>query len=308
MIRPSRTLCAALVLCAACASNASKNETPDEDRFKVKAWNPEVLENNNTTGVYLAELDVSLKAWNNLLLTARDQGELRRVKMLEEDITFRATKRREAILEQLESGPPSNRQIAALALGFTKSPTVLSPLLAALEDTEPDVVSNALMGLAILRDPETPLAGIAHHMTESPYERNRSNASWAILRVLRSGGDGSEHIRTAAHAALRDDEPSVRAHAALILAHLLDEEALDTLKLQLFDDVNISAGAASRGLAYIGAKQERLKGQCARALTGCLEKVNSTVKASVLRDLMLLSQRNYGKDTDAWVEWSHRLD
>ena len=51
--------------------------------------------------------------------------------------------------------------IAAAALGFTRDPEVLSPLLDALEDPDPRLVGNALLGLTILEDPNTPTERIA---------------------------------------------------------------------------------------------------------------------------------------------------
>ena len=100
----------------------------------------------------------------------------------------------------------------------------------------------------------------------------------------------------------------MRATCALILAQLLEADAIGDLSLQLYDDENHPAVAAARALAYIGTRQDTSRSACARALTSCLPKVRRQVRERVLDVLQKLAGRNYGPDDDeAWIQWAHSI-
>lgn len=303
-----RLLVAALaLLTAGCGAGTRSSALDDSRRMRVEAYDPEAKLDRSGTGAHLAAIDRSIQQWNGLFLTGNRQRDARKLRGLEEDIRYRTLQRFDEMVSQLETGPPVNRRVAAAALGFTGHERARTPLLNALSDPEEDVVANALLGLAVLGDPLTPLSAVLHHLRFGERAEIRSNAALATLEVLRAGGEGGEEVREAARQGLHDPDVFVRTQCALILAHERDTDAVPDLALQLVDDTaNSAAMAAGRALAYIGVKEITWQGRCARALTASLGKVNDQVRTSVLRDLQRLSGRNYSKDED-WVAWAHRL-
>ena len=118
-------LLALLPLFAGCGSTGS--ETAESSPY-VPLPDPEP----DSIGFFLTEFDASLRAWTNLKLAGRGERDERMRRTLEREMTQRARKRSEDLLQEFETGPPSNRAVAAVALGFTKDPAMMSPLYAAL--------------------------------------------------------------------------------------------------------------------------------------------------------------------------------
>ncbi len=275
--------------------------------MKVTAYNPGDIREQSSIGTYLTSLDRSIQQWNHTFLTGRADRDRRTLNRLEDAIRSRTLKMFDPIVEQLEMGPPYNRRVAATALGFTGADRAMGPLLNALSDPDPEVTNNALVGLSILANPGTPIQGILHHMRSGANEQIRGNAALALLECLQAGAPSSPEVLPAARTGLHDTAPYVRTKAALILAFERDVESIGSLALQLYEDsVDSAAMSASRSLAFLGKNEIHVQGQCARALTGGLGKVNESVQAALLVDLQQLSGRNYPSH-EAWVEWAHRL-
>lgn len=296
------------LLLAACASTPKEPEEPKE-RMQVTAYNSNAMRTQTTLGAYLGQLDRSIQSWNAMFLSGDRVRDAHTLRSLSVDIGHRAGKLYYELVETLETSPaPQNRSVAAAALGFVHTQDALTPLLNALSDVSVEVRANALLALAILGDPKTPLGGVVQAMQLGLTEEIRANAALAVLEVLRAGGTPTEGLVDAARLGLHDDAPLVRTQCALILAHQDDEISIDDLALQLYHDtVNTAAMAAGRALAYLGSRNLRVKGRCARALAASLTLTNATVKASILEDLRKLARANFA-DEEAWVEWAHRLD
>lgn len=298
----------ALAFSTSCATpKESKGLAAEQERLKVSVYNPGAIREQTSVGMYITTLDRSIQQWNHTFLTGRQDRDRRILSRLEDTIRTRSLKLFDMLVEQLESGPPYNRRVAATALGFTASEHALSPLLNALSDPDQDVVNNALVGLSVLADPTTPLQGILHQMRFGSSEKIRGNAAMALHICLQRGSPSTPEVVEAARSGLHDNAPYVRTKSALILAHERDVESIGDLALQLYDDdLDSAAMAASRAIAWLGDKEVHFRGQCARALTASLGKVNDAVTSAVLRDLQLLSRRNYPTHED-WVQWAHRL-
>ncbi|MEE8467656.1 MAG: HEAT repeat domain-containing protein [Planctomycetota bacterium] len=298
------------LLLAACSSTGGGSQNVldlDREKMAVEVYNSKAMLDQSGIGAYLVALDRSIQQWNQIFLTGNRTRDRRKLKGVAEDIGYRTRKLFPEIVAQLETGPPYNRRVAAAAIGFVQHGEALSPLLSALSDPDAEVRANVLLGLAVLGDSATPLAGIVHELKFGAAESNRSNAALAILEVLRSGGQGDPEVVEAARSGLHDTAPFVRTQSALILAHQLDVVSIEDLRLQLLEDeANSAAMAAARSLAYIGQKDMKVRGQCARALTSALSRVNKQVKVEVLIVLSRLAERRYPDDDD-WIEWSHRL-
>jgi len=301
-------------------SGPAKNDKP-EPKMTQPVVSTSDTSATDVNGVFL-HLDLALKAWNQYFLTAAVPAEAHRAEKLEEDIRFNATRYQVDLIEALESGPPFRRQIAALALGFSEvrslpsdardpgrahrvSPVV--PLLAALNDPVPEVVSNALLGLGLQAYRDMPTARIVDLLATSPQSTLRINASWA-LKKLADAGAPLEGVGPVVQRALADEEPAVRAQAALIVARLEDAEAIPALSLLLRDEKNLPAAAAVRALSFMASRNDDLKGTCVRALTAAMGEVRPEIRAAIMSNLTNLSGRNYGERADEeWKRWAESL-
>ncbi len=318
---PSLPLLAFATLCAggvSCSSTPEKEAKPIYENAVVA----DTFDVDKDVASLFLQLDRALIAWNKLTLEADDPREAQKAQALKEDITFKSTRYQKDLIQALESGPPFQRQIAALALGFSEvkalpsdardqarahriSPMV--PLQAALNDPLPAVVSNALLAIGLQADPNTPTEQMITLLATSEDNTLRANASWALKRLADVGAP-MPGVLPVARRALSDAEAGVRSQCALILARHQDPEAIDSLAGLLRDETNAPAFAAARGLAYIGSRNDPLKGACARALVDALEDTRPEVQGAVLSNLIALSERNFGKHEIAeWRRWAARL-
>jgi len=296
-------LVALLSSCASSDSSRSKGYTTTARTLDARGV--EVQE--TALGQYLMRLSLSIEMWGSLVRGAEDGKDQRQAELLEGDLRHRSRKRFEELVDQLRTGPDQNRAIAAAALGFTGYESAVGPLLGALADPAPGVVSNALLGLSQLGQPITPLEPVALCLSEGSDPGLRANAARCLNSVLIAGGSSSEAVLEAVRYALIDEEPAVRGQAALILAHLVDTDSIGPLSLLLRDPKPYVALAASRSLVFIGTTEVRVKGKCARALVGALDDVDRGIRDRMLLDLQRLSMANYGSETKPWVEWAQRL-
>lgn len=265
-----------------------------------------IVEEEVPIGMFLAQTDRTMRAWTNLTHTANTAEERRQARQLELVLRHGTALRADELIQQLEVGPPNNRVRAASALGFSDSTDALSPLLAALSDRSPDVVHNALLGLALLALPETPLERICKLMEASTDAHTRSNAAYAVRNILEAGGE-SKAVEGSARLALVDPEALVRVQAALILGLIADGDSVKPLADAMYDDVALVGKAAVEGLAMIAEESGPSRGNVARALVIGLEKADSKTKVHVRRALIEIAGQDYGREPEDWLEWAHRL-
>jgi hypothetical protein len=297
----------ALLLASACASTGT--DVPDESSAPpaVEPYDPaDHRRRKEPIGTVLLELDLSMEDWNKLILTARSTQQRRQASLLEKDIMRRVHINMDELVTQLETGPPANRTVAAMALGFSRDRAVLSPLLAALEDPKQAVVNNALLGLALLGQADTPLGGAAILLREAPDPTTRHNAAYALLHCVNNGSDPAVALESSS-LGLADEHPGVRAQCALVLAAAGDMASLDDLIARLSDDVQLAASAAARALGSLARGDNHQKGKVARALASALQRTDGSLRVSLLRELARLAGVNFGEETEPWVEWAHRL-
>jgi hypothetical protein len=297
-----------------CASTEDAKSPAAEAAEKAKSTAPErpiaeIVEATNTPqpiGMLLATLDQEITAWNNLFLMAQTEVERSKARNLEKTIMTTAYNRRTEIMEQLESGPLNNRIVAAAALGFTRDPGVQSPLLAALDDPAPEVVSSALIGLWLLGRADTPLDRIAAQLTGGATEDVRTNAALCLSTLVRAGARG-ESAQPALRIGMLDRAATVRAHCALALAELGDTESFQAIADMLTEDTTLSIAAGARAIGFMAAQDNKLRGKAARALVTAWMRVEEPAKSSVFRSMVELSGTNYGSDEEEWAKWATRL-
>ena len=293
-------LLALLPLFAGCGSTGP--ETAESSPY-VPLPDPEP----DSIGFFLTEFDASLRAWTNLKLAGRGERDERMRRTLEREMTQRARKRSEDLLQEFETGPPSNRAVAAVALGFTKDPAMMSPLYAALNDRESDVVHNALLGLGHLASPDTPPTELCYLLHNDPDPWIRSNAAYAISSVVAAGGETPDMLKRACREALIDEEPGVRAQCASTLGMAHDVASIEDLGDLLYDDVQLVGAAAASALSLIGRTEVESKGKSARLLAQALDRVDDKQREFLLDELALMSEIHHGDESVEWQEWAHKL-
>lgn len=285
---------------------ACRTSDPEPWQGKPEPYVPLPDAGPETIGFFLTNIDRSLQQWNELKLgvsSARDQN---MILALEVNLKERASKRRDELIVVLESGAPANRRIAAAALGFTQDPTVLGPLLASLQDRDPELVQKSLLALGVLALPETPLSEIRRLLAVAPEAWTRNNAAFVLL-ALASAGLRSSELAEASSGALGDAEPGVRAQCASTLGILAAPGAVEPLGRLLADPANLVSLAALAALAQIGRVRVEQKGQVARILAAELERAPPDRRDPVLGALRWVSQRDLGEDSRAWLEWATKL-
>jgi hypothetical protein len=301
-------------LVAACSSTHADRSPAEEAADEARSTAPErpiaqIVEATRTPepiGTLLASLDQQMRAWNNLFLRAENEVDRAKARNLEKAIMTATHNRRGEILEQLESGPITNRIVAAAALGFTRDESVQGPLLAALDDDEPQVVSSALLGLWLLGRADTPLDRIAAHLTRSTDDELRTNAALCLSTLIQNGARAPSAL-PALRIGLLDDAPTVRAHCALALAELVDTESFQAIADMLGTGPTLTVAAAAKSVSYLALQDGALRGRGARALVGAWLRADEPAKSRIYRALVELSGTNYGTDEEEWSRWASRL-
>lgn len=301
--------CAVFILVgSACQAPETKSSTLEPDReIKPIGALVESTRKTDSIGKFLADLNTSIKAWNNLNLAAKTSKEQARGRDIELHIQTVAHQRRGEIVSELESGPLNNRIVAAAALGFTRDPDAQGPLLAALDDTHSEVVSSALIGLWLLQRTDTPIEKICPFFSRDRDDDVRSNAALLIAWLTEHGAKASCEL-PAARMGLLDASPTVRAHSALILANRLDSDSMQALVDRLDDETGLVYGACTRAITHIGKNVPQARGAAARGLVKAWMAASEDVRKKVyFLGLIDLAQINYGSDEEEWIRWAERL-
>jgi hypothetical protein len=298
--------CGSVLLClGACRSNPGQDPKADKDPKPIGdlVERTKVIE---PIGKVIADLDLQIRAWTNLKMTAATSEDRTKASGLERVISANAHARRAELIDQLQTGPLANRIVAASALGFTHDPEALSPLVACLDDRNPEVVGNALLGLMLLGNAGAPLQRICELMRNDPDPWVRTNAA-QCLSTLVSAGAQSDCALKSARLGLSDTEPGVRSHSALLLGTLLDSDSIQGLTDLVQDPVPLVASAAIHALVWIGRQEAHSKGKVARSLVGALEPARGTLHTQLMHGLVDLAGISYGEESKEWVEWASRL-
>jgi HEAT repeat protein len=263
----------------------------------------------DSIGYFLNKVDERVRAWSNLKLDARSEADLHTQNLLEQTLQYDTKRRVDELVAQLESGPPRNRAIAAVGLGFSGMPQAQPALLAALTDPDSHVVGNALLGLGVLGAADTPTAEIAYVLRTHRDSWTRNNAAFALQRIAtaRSADARDPELAASLREALADEMAGVRAQCAATLGALHDTESVRPLSDLLYDGENLVALAAAAALASIGAEVPEQKGPTARALVAAYSRARAERRPSLQRELARLADANLGTDVEPWKEWAFKL-
>ena len=210
----------------------------------------------------------------------------------------------------MEFGPPRNRGIVALALGFSDDPAALGALLARLDDDRPFVVKNALLGLGVLADPATPVQPILRPLQNSSDEITRNNAMFALLRLIgtEEAAFQGEPTLEALRSALRDPKDGVRAQAAAALQVVGTANELESLNDRIYDPQDLIAAASVRAVGMIGRRDDTVRGRAARIVFEKWRKSSSSLKRAAHLEMVLLADgRDLGEEEEDWRDWAYGL-
>ncbi|MHC5012873.1 MAG: HEAT repeat domain-containing protein [Planctomycetota bacterium] len=302
----TRSLCLFLpALLSGCASTGSDGEPVEFPSIEGK-FAQVAVDDPDTVGYLMTQLDQNVQAWSNLKGGARTEEEERKLRGIESWIRGQVRLHLGDVIEQLESGPRNNRAVAAVALGFSQLEEAQSPLLNALEDPDPLVVGNALLGLGKLAMPDTPLAQLCYRLRFDPDPAVRRNAAYALKCIAEAGG-WDECAVESARDALTDAEPSVRGMAAVTLALIGDAESLQALNDLLYDEEDFVFAAAATSIAEIGRSHEAHTGEAARILVAVFGKGDKDRRWRVQYELSRLRGENLGEEVEAWRDWAYRI-
>ncbi|MDP6410761.1 MAG: hypothetical protein QGI46_15400 [Planctomycetota bacterium] len=293
-----------LALGAACAAPADLTpEPPLEEYVPIELRLPD---DEPSVGKLLVDFSSAINAWTMKAWNAGDRRDRQKQERLELYLTAQAKKHKGTLLIELESGPTQNRTVAAAALGFAREANTLSPLLNALDDPEPAVVLNAMLGLTLLRSPDTPLTQACEILRHDANPRMRWSAAY-LARTLLEVGARDECVGEAAHIGLSDPEPMVRTQCALIAALLGSTERIGDLSVLLHDDVPLVRSAAARALVHLGLHSPPHKGRAARALVEAMAAAERSERARLAQQLVTLSGHHHGMEVERWAEWANQL-
>lgn len=320
-MRIFRPLALVLALVPACLPSCSSPSTGESSIARaaaaqaagqpdgVSATSSGATQTPDSIGYFLNKIDERVRAWSNLKLDARSEDEIHTRNLLAQTLQYDTKRRVDELVAQLESGPPRNRAIAAVGLGFSGLPQAQPALLAALTDPDPQVVSNALLGLGILGASDTPTAEIAYLLRTHRDGWTRNNAAFALQRIATARAPGAldPTLASSLREALGDEMAGVRAQCAATLGSLQDPESVRPLSDLLYDGENLVALAAASALASIGSQVPAQKGPSARALVAAYSKARSERRPSLQRELARLANSNLGTDVEPWKEWAFKL-
>ncbi len=291
------SLAAGLVLLL--GSSASCRSAPPESKPYAPAPDEEPPV---SIGVYVTKLDALVAQWNDAMTRPPTQRNLNLRLGLERELAKQVKQRFEELRATLESSRVTPaRAILAAALGFAKEAGALNPILNALSDPAQDVRENALLGLGILADPNTPIDRVALHLSEERSEGEQSNAAFALKRLGQAGArmDGA---LPALRAGLRYPSGAVRLQCAAALGVVRDAPSGPELVVLLRDERSLVAAAAANALGQIGdpsAIPALIQGLAAKDLA-----VREESRSALTR---MNSGEDLGADSGPWRRWWQQL-
>jgi hypothetical protein len=307
---PILLVLAVLTAAAACTSTAPTKLDPiplteEEIEFLKRLDDPETFSLVQEESILFQNLSNLLSAWLDSSLTKNSPKHVRIYTNLGDILTRHVYVNFESVLDQLHNGPPPNKVIAAAALGFSRIPenerfTQVYPrareaLVGVLESGNDDIVKNALLGLYILGDPETPLDKILDMMVQHHEPDVRANAALAVQSIATM--EKADLILPYLLPGLKDDEPKVRNHCILIAIKLKDRSSTAALIELLEDQYALIQAAAATALG------EMEDVSLCPYLIPMLQSRAPIVRECALKSLRKLSGEDYAFEVDEWNDW-----
>lgn len=213
----------------------------------------------------ITDLDKALHNYSQLRLSGASPRAEATAEKVEKFLVEQSIKHFDLLIRQAnDASLPRNRAIAVAALGFSGRAEALDPLVNAAQEDDPEIVANAVFGLAMLSDRRTPPTVVVRVIRSETFDEPvRNGAAWTLLQLQQSVVDPSEIVRVwidllerpagtqpagvlvsavrglgltrdASHAAAvvrlaEDPTPMVRQAVAIALARMDADDHVDTL-------------------------------------------------------------------------------
>lgn len=294
---------------AACSTGPKKLDpvplTEEEIEFLKKLDDPETFSLVQDVPELFQTLGNLNEAWVDAFLTKDSPKQFRVYTNLGEILTRRVYANFETILDQLHKGPPPNKIIAAMSLGFSRIPEnekfpqvypkAIEALVGVLDSGNDAIVKNALLGLFVLGDPETPLDTILDIMVQHHDSDVRANAALAVQAIATP--EMAEKILPYVLPGLKDDKAIVRVHCILIAIKLQDDSLTTALVEQLYDQPPLIQAGVARALGNLNDIS------LCEYLIPLTQSRYPIVREYALKSLRTLSGKDYGFDMDDWNDW-----
>ncbi|HEX5012454.1 MAG TPA: HEAT repeat domain-containing protein [Planctomycetota bacterium] len=299
-------LCAALpVLLFACSSPEPAHPIPvhpeaaTRDDFLHRLAEAKAKPDPEDVDTVMNNLEHLLPAW---------QTEQRRgtETPLENILTIKVVTRFDDVLAAFVSGPRERRLVAAWALGFARVPDndlgLQSPhaqardaLVAALHETDDELLRNVLLGLWKLGDPDTPVQPVVDLLVQHHDPDVRANAALCLTAILTA--ETASSAMDAALVALGDDDARVRLHATGVVRRFPSAAGTERLQ-QLLPDEDMPLVRAAIANA-LGAARAR---SATAMLASMLSSTHEIEAVAAHRALVEIYGQDLGPKPADWAE------
>lgn len=281
--------------CRSSSSNSSSN-TPEPYRAAKEDSTEEI-------GSYIVKLDRLLVQWNDAMSKPETKKTLDLRRALAGEIERRVKLRFDELRHQLEMSPVvRNREIVAAAIGFSRMPEALSPLINACADYIPTVREKALLGLSRLKDKNTPVDMIAAKLGPESTDGEQWNASLALKNLAEAGTNMAPALQYL-RSGLGSLNPTVRVHCAVAVGHARDAASTPILINMLKDSRPLVAAAAASALGIMGDPET------ANALIDAMGSQEYAVRTEARSALKRMNNgQDLGPNAGPWRRWNQRAE
>jgi len=281
-----------------CSSTPEK--APDKlAGLKFEPYQPEAPRKTLTTGELILACEQHLRVWNAAMNQQRSEKNAEGIRFTERALAILVHRERARLENQAISGPPRNRGVASAALAFSGDSKVLPLILNNLKDDDKNVRANALLGLGVLADPDTPLTPIYDAVSEPDVTdavvANGAFAALELARILRE--DPSGNLSSILGPMLTNSRAAIRAQAATGLGLIRASHLLPKLNDLVLSDADPSVRtAAAFSLGEIGAPGS------ADPLIRALEDKDKVTAGTARGALAKIFGTDHGPDPESWRE------
>lgn len=182
MSKPRLTV---VLLLAACASPPAPDPSIEQSFRDRERELSETTARRETIQRVLNDLDKTLDKYTEAVMTWGGPRSIDRADKIESFLRKVSSEHFAELVTAADNADiPRYRAIAVAALGFSARPDALDPILNAAADGNPEVVNNAVFGLAVLQDPRTPPTAITRVINDEALPMpTRAGAAWALYRL-----------------------------------------------------------------------------------------------------------------------------
>ncbi|MFN0207188.1 MAG: HEAT repeat domain-containing protein [Planctomycetota bacterium] len=280
------------------ACNSGDKKKPPEP-YRPTA-EPEI----QSIGVTVKNLDKLLAQWNDAMQKPDTIRTIDLRRSLENELLKQTNLRFDELRTELEtSWVMRNREVIAAALGFSKKPEAMVPLVnSVVSDPVPGVREKALLGLSRLADPNTPVDLVAGRLGADFTDGEQWNASLA-LKNLAAAGAKMDAALPALRENLKNRNPVIRVHCAIALGHARDTVSTPLLLSLLKDERALVGAAAADALGRIGDPET------AKNLIDSLASQEYAIRTEARKALARMNNgEDLGPESGPWRRWLQKLE